>query len=74
MSRRRAAEKRVVIPDHKYKDIILTKFMNRIMIDGKKSISEKIVYGAFEIISEKTEKSPIDFFMKHLITLRQVLK
>ena len=54
MSRRRAAEKRVVIPDHKHKDIILTKFMNRIMIDGKKSISEKIVYGAFEIISEKT--------------------
>ena len=48
MSRRRAAEKRVVIPDHKYKDIILTKFMNRIMVDGKKSTSEKIleqVYG-----------------------------
>ena len=41
MSRRRAAEKRVVIPDHKYKDIILTKFMNRIMVDGKKNLYQK---------------------------------
>ena len=74
MSRRRAAEKRVVIPDHKYKDIILTKFMNRIMIDGKKSISEKIVYGAFEIISEKTEKSPIDFFHEALNNVKPSLE
>jgi len=74
MSRRRAAEKRVVIPDHKYKDIILTKFMNRIMIDGKKSISEKIVYGAFEILSEKTEKSPIDFFHEALNNVKPSLE
>ena len=74
MSRRRAAEKRVVIPDHKYKDIVLTKFMNRIMIDGKKSISEKIVYGAFEIISEKTEKSPIDFFHEALNNVKPSLE
>ena len=74
MSRRRAAEKRVVIPDHKYNDIILTKFMNRIMIDGKKSISEKIVYGAFEIISEKTEKSPIDFFHEALNNVKPSLE
>ena len=62
MSRRRAAEKRVVIPDHKYKDIILTKFMNRIMIDGKKSISEK------------TEKSPIDFFHEALNNVKPSLE
>ena len=74
MSRRRAAEKRVVIPDHKYKDIILTKFMNRIMIDGKKSISEKIVYGAFEILSEKTDKSPIDFFHEALNNVKPSLE
>ena len=74
MSRRRAAEKRVVIPDCKYKDIVLTKFMNRIMIDGKKSISEKIVYGAFEIISEKTEKSPIDFFHEALNNVKPSLE
>ena len=43
MSRRRAAEKRTILPDHKFKDIVLAKFMNRIMLDGKKSISEKIV-------------------------------
>ena len=62
MSRRRAAEKRTILPDHKYKDLVLAKFMNRIMLDGKKSISENIVYGAFDIVSDKTGKSPIEFF------------
>ena len=62
MSRRRAAEKRTILPDHKFKDLILAKFMNRIMKDGKKSVSEKIVYGAFDIVSKKTEKSPIEYF------------
>ena len=56
MSRRRAAEKRTILPDHKYKDLVLAKFMNRIMLDGKKSTSEKIVYGAFDIVSKKTDK------------------
>ena len=50
MSRRRAAEKRNILPDHKYKDLVLAKFMNRIMLDGKKSTSERIVYGAFELV------------------------
>ena len=62
MSRRRAAEKRTILPDHKFKDLILAKFMNRIMKDGKKSISEKIVYGAFDIVSKKTDKRPIEYF------------
>ena len=62
MSRRRAAIKREVLPDHKYKDQVITKFMNRIMEDGKKSISEKIVYGAFDIVFEKTNKEPLKFF------------
>ena len=62
MSRRRAAVKREVLPDHKYKDQVITKFMNRIMEDGKKSISEKIVYGAFDIVFEKTNKEPLKFF------------
>ena len=56
MSRRRAAEKRTILPDHKYKDLILAKFMNRIMEDGKKSVSERIVYGAFDIVSKKQIK------------------
>ena len=74
MSRRRAAEKRIVIPDHKFKDIVLTKFMNRIMIDGKKSASEKIVYGAFDILSKKIDKSPIDFFHEALNNVKPSLE
>ena len=70
MSRRRAATKRDVLPDHKYKDITLTKFMNRIMQDGKKSTSVQIVYGAFDIVSKKTDKTPIDFFHDALARVR----
>ena len=62
MSRRRAAIKRKILPDHKFKDLVIAKFMNRIMEDGKKSVSEKIVYGAFDIVSEKTNKEPLEFF------------
>ena len=62
MSRRRAAEKRTILPDHKFKDLVIARFMNRIMLDGKKSISEKIVYGAFDIVSKKTDKDPLAFF------------
>ena len=74
MSRRRAAEKRTILPDHKFKDIILAKFMNRIMIDGKKSVSEKIVYGAFDLVSKKSEKSPIDLFHEALNNVKPSLE
>ena len=73
MSRRRAAEKRTILPDHKYKDLVLAKFMNRIMLDGKKSTSEKIVYGAFDIVSKKTDKTPIDFFHEALNNVKPAL-
>ncbi|OKH86226.1 MULTISPECIES: 30S ribosomal protein S7 [Thalassospira] len=53
MSRRHAAEKREVLPDAKYGDKVLTKFMNGLMLDGKKSAAEKIVYGAFDIMEAK---------------------
>jgi len=53
MSRRHAAEKRQVLPDPKFGDLVLSKFMNNIMLDGKKSAAEKIVYGAIEIMDEK---------------------
>ena len=62
MSRRRTAIKKEVLPDHKYKDKILSKFMNRVMLDGKKSVSENIVYSALNIVSEKTNKKPIEYF------------
>ena len=74
MSRRRAAEKRTILPDHKFKDLVLAKFMNRIMDDGKKSVSERIVYGAFDIVSKKTEKSPIDFFHDALNNVKPSLE
>ena len=74
MSRRRAAEKRTILPDHKFKDLILAKFMNRIMKDGKKSVSEKIVYGAFDIVSKKTDKSPIEYFHDALNNVRPNLE
>ena len=74
MSRRRAAEKRTILPDHKFKDIVLAKFMNRIMVDGKKSISERIVYGAFDLVSKKTDKEPIDFFHEALNNVKPSLE
>ena len=62
MSRRRAAIKREVLPDAKYKDKVITKFMNRVMFSGKKSTAEKIVYGAFDIINKKTKNDPLEYF------------
>ena len=74
MSRRRAAEKRTILPDHKFKDLVIARFMNRIMLDGKKSISEKIVYGAFDIVSKKTEKDPLSFFHEALDNVKPNLE
>lgn len=53
MSRRHAAEKREILPDPKFKDVALAKFINRVMVDGKKSVAETIVYGALDILEEK---------------------
>lgn len=53
MSRRRKPEKRIVLPDPRFGDVVLTKFMNNLMEDGKKSVAESIVYGALEIIEQK---------------------
>jgi small subunit ribosomal protein S7 len=74
MSRRRAAEKRTILPDHKFKDLVIARFMNRIMLDGKKSISEKIVYGAFDIISKKSDKDPLSFFHEALENVKPNLE
>lgn len=62
MSRRRAAEKRKVHPDPKFHDQTVSKFMNYIMLDGKKSAAEKIVYGAFDRIEEKLKRPPLELF------------
>jgi small subunit ribosomal protein S7 len=62
MSRRHRAEKRQVLPDPKFKDIVITKFMNQIMQDGKKSTAERIVYGAFDLVEGKAKKDPVEVF------------
>ena len=62
MSRRHRAEKREVFPDPKFGDLILMKFMNSLMVDGKKSIAERIVYGAFDEIQTKTGQEPLATF------------
>ncbi len=66
MSRRHKAEKREVIPDAKFGDVILAKFMNSIMYDGKKSSAEAIVYGAFDIILTKSRQEPLPLFKQAL--------
>lgn len=66
MSRRHSAEKREVIPDPKFGDIIVTKFMNSIMYEGKKSTAERIVYGAFDIIETKAKADPLGVFKSAL--------
>ena len=74
MSRRRRAEKRPVEPDHKYGNKDVTKFIRKVMLDGKKSVSEKIVYGAFDIVTKKTEKEPLAFFHEALDNVKPNLE
>jgi small subunit ribosomal protein S7 len=66
MSRRHRAERRDIIPDAKFGDVVVTKFMNSIMHDGKKSIAEAIVYGAFESIQQKSRSEPLAVFKQAL--------
>jgi small subunit ribosomal protein S7 len=66
MSRRHSAEKREILPDPKFGNVVVTKFMNSIMYAGKKSVAETIVYGAFEMIEGKTKQSPITVFEQAL--------
>jgi small subunit ribosomal protein S7 len=63
MSRRRRAEKRDVLPDPKFGDIVLTKFMNYVMYEGKKAVAENIIYGAFDLIEAKRrDQGPLETF------------
>ena len=59
---RRAYKKHKIAPDRVYNDIVVSQFINKVMMQGKKSIAQKIVYGAFDIIKEKTKKEPIEIF------------
>ncbi|MBL8590404.1 MAG: 30S ribosomal protein S7 [Methylobacteriaceae bacterium] len=66
MSRRHSAEKREIIPDPKFGDVVVTKFMNSIMYDGKKSVAEAIVYGALEAVETKLKSDPVQVFRQAL--------
>jgi small subunit ribosomal protein S7 len=66
MSRRHAAEKREILPDAKYGDTVITKFMNNLMKDGKKSVAETIVYGALERAQGRLKREPVALFHEAL--------
>ena len=66
MSRRHRAEKREISPDPKFGDLVITKFMNSIMYDGKKSVAEQIVYGALAVVESKLKSDPLAVFKQAL--------
>ena len=70
MSRRHRAEKREILPDAKFGDRVVTKFMNNLMYAGKKSVAEGIVYGAFEQVESKLKREPIEVFHEALDNIK----
>jgi len=72
--RRRAAEKREVLPDPKFHDAVLAKFINSLMYDGKKSVAEQIVYGAFEKMQSRTGKDPLGMFHDAMENVKPTLE
>lgn len=74
MPRKGHVPKREVMPDPIYGDVVVTKLINNIMLDGKKGIAQAIVYGAFEIVKEKTGEEPTEIFRKALENIMPVLE
>jgi small subunit ribosomal protein S7 len=74
MARRRAAEKREVLPDAKYGDLVLTRFMNAVMLDGKKSVAERIVYGALDKMQARASRDPLEMFHAALDNVKPTLE
>ena len=74
MSRRHAAEKREVLPDAKYGDRVLTKFMNNLMLDGKKSVAETIVYSALERVETRMKRAPVEVFHEALDNVKPAVE
>ncbi len=70
MSRRHRAEKREILPDPKFGDLVLSKFMNNIMLDGKKSVAEGIVYGALDKLEQRAKSDPLAMFHEALGNVR----
>ncbi len=74
MSRRRVVAKREILPDPKFGDQTLAKFMNHVMVSGKKALAERIVYGALEIIEEKNPGDPLETFENALEAVRPMVE
>jgi small subunit ribosomal protein S7 len=74
MARRRAADKRDVLPDPKYGDPVLSKFMNAIMLAGKKSVAERIVYGALDKMQSRAGRDPLEMFHGALENVKPTLE
>jgi small subunit ribosomal protein S7 len=74
MSRRRRPEKREILPDPKFGDITLSKFMNSVMLDGKKSVAEGIVYGALDTVETRAKKDPLGVFHDALANVRPTIE
>jgi len=72
--RKRRADKRHLIPDIKYNDILVARFVNAVMLDGKKSKAQKIVYDAFNIIAEKMKEEPLELFKKAMANVAPVME
>ena len=74
MPRRAAAVRREVMPDVKYNNRLVTQLINKVLLDGKKSVAERIVYGAFDIVKEKTDGDPLATFKKAMDNVRPTLE
>lgn len=66
MSRRRVSEKRVILPDPKYHNETVAKFINHVMVSGKKAVAERIVYGALDLVQKREDSDPLEIFEKAL--------
>ncbi len=74
MPRRREVPKRDILPDPKFGSVEVSKFVNAIMQDGKKSVAERIVYGAFDVVKEKTGKDPLEVFAAAMNNVKPVVE
>lgn len=74
MPRRREVPKREILPDPKYGNVELSKFMNVIMESGKKAVAERIIYGALEIVEQKTKKDPLEVFKEAIDNVKPVVE
>lgn len=74
MGRRNKKEKRILLPDPKYKNLAVAKFVNNIMEEGKKSVAQTIVYKAFDIIRDKTQKDPVGIFSQAIKNVSPLLE